>query len=931
MPDTNEIPINVKATADLKGIDETNLALDNLKKNLKSFGEAFQMGKILYQMDQLEEKYKAIGLQVEAATGQIRNSAGTLLSVDQAAKQVADSMNKAANSSVGVAQKIREIKAEFASFTAVEKFKQDMASVGIIVDEVKSKAGVVELRFTTNTGDILSARDAMTKLKTATDAAKIANDKLIASQKQMKTALKGIASIFGSMQNFFLGLGLSMLFLGMQLKKTSETIARSVLDTYQKIVEGGTFASRGMLALGGAFTFLKFVVGDAIATALLPFIPIILDIVDAIADWVDENPELVSTIILGAVALGTFMMIAGQLIIPLGLVGNAIKLLITLFTSGELAAGLASAGEAIAALLAALANPYVLAGLLILIAMILAVIAAVIALAISWEKNINGFRDVVASMVKKVAKFFADLMTEVYKVWKSIFTKNLPEVINNFFNFFRNLWDGNFDAALANLGKFVVNVAAIFAKMFFGIINIFGKIFVTIAGIAVDFFQWLLATFAKLVVRIDGLFRAGIAALIRGAGLFGNAFIDVVKNIVLDFGKGLETMYAKFVSFLNDLINSYNSKVPALMQIGTIKKTTINITSDIGKTFEGFKTTVTNLVEGLAKGVTLTPEQVKAKDTIIDVQAKAIGDFFRGLIGGLSTIIEKTTGADVINPLIDKATNILTTKIEELTGTTERMTEKQIEAEKTNLNTQITALQATYDSLKIALATGKITQAQFQSGVNGLKAQLAIITAKYDKLIEVVESGQYEKDYYVGLGVDKMADSYLGAIASLKNFADSVDKNTNAAVGSTAQVGTFVDGMSKLPMAYITALAKMFMGGDANAIATAENTLALEETGKVNVDNTNMMQNLINTFSMMMTGAMPTLATAPALGGTTTTLATNNNQTTTINVDMSGITATNGSVVIPQASLEKLIQEAVKNSMTTWTENFKQGMNSYGV
>jgi len=879
MPETNEIPINVKATADLKGIDETNLALDNLKKNLKSFGEAFQMGKILYQMDQLEEKYKAIGLQVEAATGQIRNSAGTLLSVDQAAKQVADSMNKAANSSVGVAQKIREIKTEFSSFTQVEKFKNDMASVGIIVDEVKSKAGIVEFRFTTNTGDIISARDAMTKLKTATDTARIAQDKLLASQKQMKLVMSGISSMFRGLQNVVLGLGLSMLFLGMQIKRTSENIARAVLETYQKIVEGGTYASRGMLALGGAFTFLKFVIGDAIAEALLPFIPIIIDIVEAVADWVDENPELVAALVLGAIALGTFLFVAGQLITPLAtLVG-----LFAILSNPALAAGI---GPALAVIEGAIGGIVAaLPAILLTLAWITIVIAAVV---YAWATDFNGFRNTVAGICKSIAKTFADLMDNLYDVFKDAFATNIPALLNNFFSFFQNAWDGNFDAALANVGLFLVNYSMLFTKGFTFVIYAAAKVIVLLYDVFLQVAGWIIGVIMKLSTRIAGLFLAAVGALMRAAAMVVGLFGDVVGLVI----KGIAGVVEIAVNLIQDLFNTIIEGYNAVARFFGKEEISIDTrdwkidTTGLDKSIADFKNTFTNAAESFATAITISPELIAETDLMIDKSLGGLVDQLRTAPTAVGDFIDKILGADAVNAFLNPVTASLEKIVTDLTGTTD----------------------------------------------------------------EVVTT-----DYYTGSMIEKAATTQLDTIKALRDYANGIDDNVQAAKSSTDAVKIFTDAMANLPLDSIKALVSALMdnskaqeeqtsttltitdaetGEKRTVTALVANSKINEDLGKVNLDavnatneNTIVMGELLKVLNTMNTANYTAPLTSPTQTNQTQTV----NNTTTVQVDMSGITATNGSVVIPQAQLIKLIQDTVNNSMKAWTENFKQGMNSYGV
>jgi hypothetical protein len=108
------------------------------------------------------------------------------------------------------------------------------------------------------------------------------------------------------------------------------------------------------------------------------------------------------------------------------------------------------------------------------------------------------------------------------------------------------------------------------------------------------------------------------------------------------------------------------------------------------------------------------------------------------------------------------------------------------------------------------------------------------------------------------------------------------------------------------------------------------------EQGAINVDataaNTLMMQQLMETLQLISGMSFTAPLVETTTGGTTTTSTVGpTTVNTTVQVDMSGITATDGSIVMTKSQLDKLINDSIKNSMQVWTDNFKQGMNSYGV
>jgi len=110
---------------------------------------------------------------------------------------------------------------------------------------------------------------------------------------------------------------LSILFLGMVIQRTFSRIAKSAIDSFTKIAEGSELANRTFGVLGASLTFLKFTIGEALARAILPMMPAIVAIIDAIAEWVTTNPKLTSSLIAIGFLLGTVLVTAGQLVLGL--------------------------------------------------------------------------------------------------------------------------------------------------------------------------------------------------------------------------------------------------------------------------------------------------------------------------------------------------------------------------------------------------------------------------------------------------------------------------------------------------------------------------------------------------------------------------------------------------------------------------------------
>lgn len=140
---------------------------------------------------------------------------------------------------------------------------------------------------------------------------------------------KNIRTVEDHRQRFKMYL-LSVMFFGMMIQRTFQNMATTTLSTFMKITEAQTAAGQAVTALSAHWEFLKFSVGEAIG-AFIAAHPEFLEWIDSIADFVQQNEGLISSVIIAGLAIGAAFMLTGQL--GLGLSG--IKMMITAIAGGE--------------------------------------------------------------------------------------------------------------------------------------------------------------------------------------------------------------------------------------------------------------------------------------------------------------------------------------------------------------------------------------------------------------------------------------------------------------------------------------------------------------------------------------------------------------------------------------------------------------------
>src|SRR3990167_5849625 len=106
---------------------------------------------------------------------------------------------------------------------------------------------------------------------------------------------------------------LSILFVGQMVERFFKQLAITTLSTFMKIADSTNTAKQSVILLSASWEYLKFTVGNAIATVLEPLIPTIVRVVEVIADWIQQHPKLTAGLITAGVGLGVFISTLGNM------------------------------------------------------------------------------------------------------------------------------------------------------------------------------------------------------------------------------------------------------------------------------------------------------------------------------------------------------------------------------------------------------------------------------------------------------------------------------------------------------------------------------------------------------------------------------------------------------------------------------------------
>lgn len=246
-------------------------------------------------------------------------------------------------------------------------------------------------------------------------------------------------------ENPFPGFAMSVMFAGMAIKRVMDSIMKSTVQTFNRVMATMFEADLATTKLAGAWEYLKFTIGSAMNSVIEAILPILLPLIMAIADWVSENELLIGAIIVIASVLGLFLMILGQV----GLAWTGLSGMFTFIAAYVLPALTSAFGG----ILAFLSGP------------VLAIIALVIIAVMLNIGNIRGFIvttfNSIMAFLTRFLKGFFKMISGIWMVLKGIWNGDTLMMIKGLLKIFQ----GFGEMCLAVFDGVAVSVYNIFALM----------------------------------------------------------------------------------------------------------------------------------------------------------------------------------------------------------------------------------------------------------------------------------------------------------------------------------------------------------------------------------------------------------------------------------------------------------------------------------
>jgi len=124
------------------------------------------------------------------------------------------------------------------------------------------------------------------------------------------------------MQKNIMMAGFSFLFTGMALKRMFDTIRNDAFNVFNKLTANTQMANNAMSRLNMTTDYLKFTLADAMNSAIEPMLPMLMNVVEWLVNWIENNSELAGKILIWGGILAGVTMILGQMgLAYLGIVG----------------------------------------------------------------------------------------------------------------------------------------------------------------------------------------------------------------------------------------------------------------------------------------------------------------------------------------------------------------------------------------------------------------------------------------------------------------------------------------------------------------------------------------------------------------------------------------------------------------------------------
>lgn len=105
---------------------------------------------------------------------------------------------------------------------------------------------------------------------------------------------------------------LGIMFGGMAIQRVFGRVQRAAVKTFTDVMATVKGASTNVGKLTAHFNYLKFTIGSAIDNAIAPFMPLIIRLTNAFANFAEQHPEVVFGAISGMFAVGTALAVGGS-------------------------------------------------------------------------------------------------------------------------------------------------------------------------------------------------------------------------------------------------------------------------------------------------------------------------------------------------------------------------------------------------------------------------------------------------------------------------------------------------------------------------------------------------------------------------------------------------------------------------------------------
>jgi len=106
---------------------------------------------------------------------------------------------------------------------------------------------------------------------------------------------------------------LSVLFFSMNAQRQLQRVLSSSITTFTQIASESNRSAQAIATISAQFTFLRFTIGRAVGEALEPLLPVLVGIIDKVADFVEQNPGKAVGTLVGAFVAFSALNIGAQI------------------------------------------------------------------------------------------------------------------------------------------------------------------------------------------------------------------------------------------------------------------------------------------------------------------------------------------------------------------------------------------------------------------------------------------------------------------------------------------------------------------------------------------------------------------------------------------------------------------------------------------